>query len=310
MREQFEELLGQLADGENPLQLLREAAGEIQTAQEALALVSEIDVDALLAKLQLHFESPQPLDPDQPQTESPNKPVVVLKILAENCGSCGSPSHNYIQKQADAFCSHCQTGLPSTPIFTIDPQSHQISPASEFITKPPEVIQQPPETDWLPEGYTIDSFTKFGQFTVPVVKDQNGIIRPEWSVNWLNQQANAKNISIDSNSGLQVITLAPTISLSSGNGRSPRRFDLGSVVCGSISTSISGFLTEVTIGPSIVHSFPSEKQSMWIGINTYFSFVDGGDTIPDQDNETRCRKCAYVLRGIREPICSECGERI
>ncbi len=26
--------------------------------------------------------------------------------------------------------------------------------------------------------------------------------------------------------------------------------------------------------------------------------------------ETRCRKCHYILRGIREPICSECGERI
>ncbi len=28
------------------------------------------------------------------------------------------------------------------------------------------------------------------------------------------------------------------------------------------------------------------------------------------DSETRCRKCGYILRGIREPICSECGERI
>jgi len=29
-----------------------------------------------------------------------------------------------------------------------------------------------------------------------------------------------------------------------------------------------------------------------------------------QDNETRCRKCGYILRGITEPRCSECGERI
>ncbi len=28
------------------------------------------------------------------------------------------------------------------------------------------------------------------------------------------------------------------------------------------------------------------------------------------DNETRCRKCGYILRGIPEPRCSECGERI
>ncbi len=26
--------------------------------------------------------------------------------------------------------------------------------------------------------------------------------------------------------------------------------------------------------------------------------------------ETRCRKCGYILKGIKEPICSECGERI
>jgi hypothetical protein len=27
-------------------------------------------------------------------------------------------------------------------------------------------------------------------------------------------------------------------------------------------------------------------------------------------NETRCRKCGYILRGISEPRCPECGERI
>lgn len=27
-------------------------------------------------------------------------------------------------------------------------------------------------------------------------------------------------------------------------------------------------------------------------------------------SETRCRKCGYILRGIPEPRCSECGERI
>jgi len=28
------------------------------------------------------------------------------------------------------------------------------------------------------------------------------------------------------------------------------------------------------------------------------------------DGETRCRKCAYILRGIPEPRCPECGETI
>jgi len=29
-----------------------------------------------------------------------------------------------------------------------------------------------------------------------------------------------------------------------------------------------------------------------------------------EDHETRCRKCRYILRGITEPRCPECGERI
>ncbi len=28
------------------------------------------------------------------------------------------------------------------------------------------------------------------------------------------------------------------------------------------------------------------------------------------DSETRCRKCRHILRGITEPRCPECGERI
>lgn len=28
------------------------------------------------------------------------------------------------------------------------------------------------------------------------------------------------------------------------------------------------------------------------------------------DGETRCRKCDYILRGLTDPRCPECGERI
>ncbi len=28
------------------------------------------------------------------------------------------------------------------------------------------------------------------------------------------------------------------------------------------------------------------------------------------DSEVRCRKCRYILKGISEPRCPECGERI
>ena len=27
-------------------------------------------------------------------------------------------------------------------------------------------------------------------------------------------------------------------------------------------------------------------------------------------NETRCRKCGYILRGLTEPVCPECGQAI
>ena len=29
-----------------------------------------------------------------------------------------------------------------------------------------------------------------------------------------------------------------------------------------------------------------------------------------RDDETRCRKCSYILRGLTEPRCPECGEPI
>lgn len=28
------------------------------------------------------------------------------------------------------------------------------------------------------------------------------------------------------------------------------------------------------------------------------------------DHETRCRECGFILRGLTEPRCPECGERI
>ena len=31
---------------------------------------------------------------------------------------------------------------------------------------------------------------------------------------------------------------------------------------------------------------------------------------PISDGECRCRKCGYILKGISEPKCSECGEQI
>ena len=39
-------------------------------------------------------------------------------------------------------------------------------------------------------------------------------------------------------------------------------------------------------------------------------FVFHGVSRRIPDPETRCRKCQYILRGITEPRCPECGEKI
>ena len=48
-------------------------------------------------------------------------------------------------------------------------------------------------------------------------------------------------------------------------------------------------------------------QSLCILIYSYLTRWLGPNLF---DGETRCRKCGYILRGISEPRCPECGERI
>ena len=40
------------------------------------------------------------------------------------------------------------------------------------------------------------------------------------------------------------------------------------------------------------------------------SYLTAGQQRFPTPKETRCRKCDYILRGITEPRCPECGERI
>jgi len=57
-----------------------------------------------------------------------------------------------------------------------------------------------------------------------------------------------------------------------------------------------------------------------VGVAGQFSFLAGPTATavllhmltPKErlDGETRCRKCGYILKGLTEPRCSECGERI
>lgn len=45
----------------------------------------------------------------------------------------------------------------------------------------------------------------------------------------------------------------------------------------------------------------------WALVNTDRRWQAGR---PVSDRETRCRKCGYILRGLSEPRCPECGETI
>jgi rubrerythrin len=49
-------------------------------------------------------------------------------------------------------------------------------------------------------------------------------------------------------------------------------------------------------------------QTIPIGLYVFLT-QQFGPKSPD-DGETRCRKCQYILKGITEPICPECGEKI
>ncbi len=48
-------------------------------------------------------------------------------------------------------------------------------------------------------------------------------------------------------------------------------------------------------------------QAIGIGVFLWLSRMPRIEGIA---GETTCRKCGYILRGIREPRCPECGERI
>jgi hypothetical protein len=47
-----------------------------------------------------------------------------------------------------------------------------------------------------------------------------------------------------------------------------------------------------------------------VGMAVYAGATREWPPPPVIDPETRCRKCGYILRGITEPRCPECGEQI
>src|SRR5262245_39499083 len=47
-----------------------------------------------------------------------------------------------------------------------------------------------------------------------------------------------------------------------------------------------------------------------LGAYAVVSHITNRSTRLRLPDETRCRKCGYILRGLTEPRCPECGERI
>ena len=71
-------------------------------------------------------------------------------------------------------------------------------------------------------------------------------------------------------------------------------------VVGSLVSLLGGNFLAGTVGTAIICSF---------SILLYAGMEMLSDEKP-KPNETRCRKCHHILRGITEPRCPECGERI
>ena len=69
----------------------------------------------------------------------------------------------------------------------------------------------------------------------------------------------------------------------------------------------TGIERELVIG--VWKLFVSYPPVIIVGLVTYLLLTRHYGPRPC-DDETRCRKCGYILRGISEPRCSECGERI
>src|SRR5687768_9798309 len=82
--------------------------------------------------------------------------------------------------------------------------------------------------------------------------------------------------------------------------------------------SISHPITELVKTISIVHGrgFARVYSTFYLLVTLIIAFLVYGiltryfGPFKRTDKETRCRKCQYILKGISEPICPECGERI
>ncbi len=87
-------------------------------------------------------------------------------------------------------------------------------------------------------------------------------------------------------------------------------------------TIVSLIIVNITAGVvmlAMVALYFNSELSVWmaVGLPSFFLsplvsiFAFWRLTPPDApDGHTRCGKCGYILKGLTEPRCSECGERI
>jgi hypothetical protein len=87
---------------------------------------------------------------------------------------------------------------------------------------------------------------------------------------------------------------------------------LGRVTIAVLVSSIAGFTIGFAMipnaGPGVVLGMAALSTSVFTMIMA--CWLLGGRFQDVDPEETRCRKCQYILRGISEPRCPECGERI
>ncbi len=89
------------------------------------------------------------------------------------------------------------------------------------------------------------------------------------------------------------------------------------IIVSVVGGGIAGFAAFVGF-TSLAFSFPGRNV---VSVMFFLSTFLAGPTISavflhaltpreTKDGHTRCGKCGYILKGLTEPRCSECGERI
>ncbi len=78
-------------------------------------------------------------------------------------------------------------------------------------------------------------------------------------------------------------------------------------MCKMIHDALAGL--PIDLRTTMAHVFGEKLWPCVISVASYGLLTRYAGSLP-RDRETRCRECGYILRGITEPRCPECGERV